>query len=427
MTDILTTEIRYESVCAELEVPRNPYIVKMLQKEKDETIFEAKDRMHLYLAGNNHLLTDKRLDDTDCEVIYRWLQNNVYVESIDLRYNNITDKGLAFIAKLLQENVELKSLNLMCNEIGEDGAKALAKSLEFNEGLKSLKMNGNKIGNKGGMYFAQMLLVNAYLQELDLGDCDLKIESIIALSTILHQNTSIKALNVNRPILFTHQEETTVHFAKMLKVNTTLQELHLQKYDMRDFGATRLAECLMENFTLQYLDLSCNRITRDGVKELAKVLKKNTALKTLDLGYNRLEDDGAMHIADAIGAFNSNLECLVVKSNNINGKGLCALAGALKSNSTLTSIYIWGNNLEESACTAFANLLKTGRIKKASTDVQPYQVDGVTYLSEQTTAPQRHYYWAPNYGDDIPSWQERGDNPRGSNVKMVQDAKMLMT
>jgi hypothetical protein len=45
-------------------------------------------------------------------------------------------------------------------------------------------------------------------------------------------------------------------FAFMLQVNTTLLELHMQKYDMRDFGVTRLAETLMHNFTLKYLDLS---------------------------------------------------------------------------------------------------------------------------------------------------------------------------
>jgi hypothetical protein len=41
-----------------------------------------------------------------------------------------------------------------------------------------------------------------------------------------------------------------------LQVNTTLKELHLQKYDMRDFGMTRLAENLMDNNSLTNLDLS---------------------------------------------------------------------------------------------------------------------------------------------------------------------------
>lgn len=43
-------------------------------------------------------------------------------------------------------------------------------------------------------------------------------ESVIALATVLHNNKSLRALNVNRPILFSEQEEATVHFAKMLKV-----------------------------------------------------------------------------------------------------------------------------------------------------------------------------------------------------------------
>ena len=43
-------------------------------------------------------------------------------------------------------------------------------------------------------------------------------ESVIALATVLNNNKTLKALNVNRPILFSEQEECIVHFAKMLKV-----------------------------------------------------------------------------------------------------------------------------------------------------------------------------------------------------------------
>ena len=58
--------------------------------------------MQLYLAGNNKLLTDKRLVDQDCEALYRLLNNNVFVNGLDLRYNNITDEGAKWIAKLLE-------------------------------------------------------------------------------------------------------------------------------------------------------------------------------------------------------------------------------------------------------------------------------------------------------------------------------------
>ena len=42
----------------------------------------------------------------------------------------------------------------------------------------------------------------------------------------------------------------------IFQVNKTLKELHLMKYDMRDFGVTRLAEHLVDNFSLTYLNLS---------------------------------------------------------------------------------------------------------------------------------------------------------------------------
>lgn len=425
MSDIHSTAYRYDAVCTELNRPPHPYIIKMFEREKEETVLrkktgDFKDQMYLYLAGNNKLLTDKRIEDADCESIYKTLQTNSYVTSLDLRYNVITDVGVKFLAQLIEESTKLKHLNLMCNEITETGAEYIARALLKNDTLKSLRMTGNKIGNKGGMWFAQALQVNTGLEALDVADTDLTIESIIAISTVLYNNKTLKALNINRPILFSQQEETTVHFAKLLKVNTTLKELHLQKYEMRDFGMTRLAENLMDNNSLTYLDLSCNRITRDGVEELSKVLQKNTAIETLDLGFNRLEDDGAIHIANALATLNTTLKTLVVTTNNIGSKGLCALADAMKTNTTLTNIYIWGNKLEEPAAIAFANLIDSGRLKKENTDIQTYVVDGVTKLCELSNQINRHYYYAPSYGDDVPSWQPRGKNPRGSDVVVVK-------
>jgi len=44
------------------------------------------------------------------------------------------------------------------------------------------------------------------------------MESLIALATVLNYNQSLKSLNVSRPINFSIEEETTGHFARMLKV-----------------------------------------------------------------------------------------------------------------------------------------------------------------------------------------------------------------
>ncbi|XP_059158900.1 leucine-rich repeat-containing protein 34-like isoform X2 [Physella acuta] len=412
MSDIHSTCISFESACEELAMDKPAYIAKMLEREKENNVLEFQESMHLYLAGDHPQLTTARIMDDDCLILYKTLEVNRFVRSIDLRYNVITDKGAFILGKLLAINKFIEEINIMCNDFGGDGAVAIAHALRTNTTLKVLRLNGNKMGNKGGMAFAQALQINTTLESLDIGDADLTIECLIALATVLRDNHTLKALNVNRPLLWTVQEEPTDHFTRMIKVNKGLRELHMQKFNMRDLGACRFAENLVHNFTLTYLNLSCNRITRDGVKELSKVLKLNTALRVLDLSFNRLEDDGAMHLAEAIGPYNTTLECLNIVSNKIGPKGLCSIADALNYNSTLTSLYIWGNEFDDTVCMAYAEHLHSNRLLEPNCDIHTYVVDGKVYLSQTGYMLRRHYYYAPIFGDDVPEWQIRGEHPR---------------
>ncbi|XP_069474637.1 leucine-rich repeat-containing protein 34 isoform X6 [Ambystoma mexicanum] len=387
-------KLRYLDVCAELNQPVNPFIAEMLQVDLEYVPSSS----IIKIAGNNRLMPVKRVTDNDTMVLAKVLANNTFVKGLDLRFNTLTDTGAEHIGKLLQVTPALSHLNLMGNDIGAEGAEFIARALHRNETLKSLKMTGNKIENTGAMHFAAMLQINSSLEELDLGDCDLHTQSLIALATVLIQNRTIKSLNVNRPILYSLQEEVTIHFSGMLEVNYCLQELHLSKHEMSDVAVERLCEGLERNFTLRFLDLSCNRITCDGVKCLATLLKQNTALEILDLSSNRMEDDGAMHLGDALSMYNNNLKALAVVSNNITGKGLVPLSNAIKTNSTLSYVYIWGNKLDEASCVAFADLLNTGRLTPECTDVEPYVVDGRVYLAELFHGLRKHYYWTPSYG-----------------------------
>ncbi|XP_069474635.1 leucine-rich repeat-containing protein 34 isoform X4 [Ambystoma mexicanum] len=344
-------KLRYLDVCAELNQPVNPFIAEMLQVDLEYVPSSS----IIKIAGNNRLMPVKRVTDNDTMVLAKVLANNTFVKGLDLRFNTLTDTGAEHIGKLLQVTPALSHLNLMGNDIGAEGAEFIARALHHTQ-------------------------------------------SLIALATVLIQNRTIKSLNVNRPILYSLQEEVTIHFSGMLEVNYCLQELHLSKHEMSDVAVERLCEGLERNFTLRFLDLSCNRITCDGVKCLATLLKQNTALEILDLSSNRMEDDGAMHLGDALSMYNNNLKALAVVSNNITGKGLVPLSNAIKTNSTLSYVYIWGNKLDEASCVAFADLLNTGRLTPECTDVEPYVVDGRVYLAELFHGLRKHYYWTPSYG-----------------------------
>ena len=146
MSDIGKILAKYKSVCKSADEKTSELIINVLQKEQELCPGEITEDIHLYLAGNNHLVSDERLTDKDAQAIYKTLANNVYVTAIDLRYNNITDDGIQAISKLVQESCCLKSLNLMNNDFGEKGAGLLAAALHNNETLKILKLNGNRIG-----------------------------------------------------------------------------------------------------------------------------------------------------------------------------------------------------------------------------------------------------------------------------------------
>ncbi|XP_030623437.1 leucine-rich repeat-containing protein 34 [Chanos chanos] len=385
----------YLSVCTEFQLPVNSYVLQVLQDTEGTT----RDIV-LKLTGNNRLREVQRLNDSDVFILSKTLRNNFTIKGLDLRYNSITDQGAAHLSDLIQENKALQSLDLMCNDIKADGAEVIAKSLQKNGTLKSLRMTGNKIGNKGGMHFASMLQVNTTLESLDLSDCDLDTQSLTAFSIVLTNNRSVRSINLSRPLLFSLQEETTVHTARMLVMNKSLRELHLGKHGMTDSGLERLCEALKLNATLSYLDLRCNRITRDGAKCLAEVLKQNSSLEILDLSSNRIEDDGAVYFSEALTRPECKLKALSIPFNNIGTVGLLSLSRAMKMNCCLTHIYIWGNKLEEPVCEAFSQLIQSGQLLEGHTDVSPYVVDGRMCLAEVFHGLRRHYYWTPSYGED---------------------------
>ncbi|XP_038828610.1 leucine-rich repeat-containing protein 34 [Salvelinus namaycush] len=358
----------YSSVCKELKLRTNRYILEVLQETEGKT-----GDITLKLTGNDRLRKVEQVTNKDALALSRTLRDNDSVTGLDLRYNCITDEGAGHLADLLKSN----------------------------DALLSLRLTGNKIGNGGAMHFASMLQVNSTLQELDVADSDLGTQSVIAFAIVLNNNKSLRSVNISRPLLFSHQEETAVHLSGMLVVNQCLRELHLGKMGMTDCGVERLTDALRTNYTLKYLDLRCNHVTRDGARCLAKVLKNNGTLEILDLAFNRIEDDGALYLSQAIALPTCNLKALSIPSNNIATVGLVSLSRAMQANNTLTHIYIWGNRLEEPVCQAFSDLLSSGRLSSEQTDVCVYEVDGCVCLAEVFHGLKRHYYWTPSYGQDV--------------------------
>ncbi|KAM5291825.1 leucine-rich repeat-containing protein 34 [Ctenodactylus gundi] len=389
----------YCNLCSKRYKKINSFILHVL-KEVDEKIKQGqKEGITLNFAGNNRLVPVERVTGGDFWILSKMLKDHPYINGLDVRYNHLSDTGAYHAAKLLQKQVYLVYLNLMFNDIRPEGGELIAKALHKNKTLKYLRMTGNKIENKGGMFFAAMLQINSSLEKLDLGDCDLGMQSVIAFATVLTQNQAIKGINLNRPLLYGDQEESTVHVGHMLKENHCLVELHMCKHGIKNYGLQQLCNALYQNSSLRYLDIGCNKITHDGMMYLADVLRSNATLEVIDLSFNRIENAGAKYLSETLTSYNRSLKALSVISNNIQGEGLVALSRSVKINPALSNIYIWGNKFDEATCVAYSDLIQMGCLKPENTDVEPSVVDGQVYLAEVSNGLKKHYYWTPTYGE----------------------------
>lgn len=386
MASAKETRERYVQISNEKNIEINTELVHILKQEEnnyieDTNTFELK--LHANKKTDRNEMYRKKINATDVEILCITLTGNIYITELDLGYNAIQDAGGIIIGKFLEDTTTLGSLNLSYNDICARGAGAIAKGLQLNFSLKVLKLDGNKIGIYGGLAIAGTLQVNETLEEIYINNTEQGTQSLIAFTTVLKFNTFLKVFDIGRPILYSQQEETTVHFAKMLEVNYTLTDIHLSKHGIRNFGAERLVEHLIYNRALIVLDLSCNSISRDGMKHISIFLESNPPLQLLNLGYNRAEDDGAIFLSNALARDNHSLLTLVLCSNSLTDKGLCALAKCLDTNKTLKQLYIWGNKIETKASKAFLDLTEgdNPRLAPDDTDVRGYIVDDVPYLA----------------------------------------------
>ncbi|VDO03644.1 unnamed protein product [Rodentolepis nana] len=339
----------------------------MLNKELEYNKGLSKiEWVYLKLCGNNYNETNYRLVDTDIAHLCTALRAVPAINSLDLRYNRIYDDGARILAEFLKEDLCLKELNLKGNFISDKGASEIGEALRRNRSLEKLDISVNPIKCTGGIALAEGLGHNDTLTHLDVANCDLEVSATIAFAVALRSNKSLLYFNIDRLIIFSKQEEHTVHLSETLgnlSTNTT------------------------------------NGISVDGGIAIAKALSNHCSLTILDLSYNQIKCEGAVAIAKALEQANQRLIVLNLSFNRINERGLCALGESLYTNDSIRYIYLWGNKITGKAAEIWANLLLIKRLREDSTDLKPYMVDGQIQVALQDLRNEQKGYRYP-----IPSW-----------------------
>ncbi|KAJ3011998.1 hypothetical protein HKX48_006541 [Thoreauomyces humboldtii] len=374
----------YLQLCEDEDVFVVPSLKRVLQNAVDGG--QVPDTFRL--NGTQSDLSHTRLTDTYVNILLKPLGPcGVVLREFDLSCNEIGDDGAVALAafvkvwkqsnpwatiqnltfsRVVQDDTALETLNLRANNIGPVGVVALAKALHINERLLKLDISGNNVGSEGGMEIANMLQLNSSLEHLHMANCRLTATPLIALSTVLRNNTTLIGLDISNNFSNTGPHSVSVtadiqrHLTLMLECNFSLVQIRCGKMRVNDAD---VVECwqraLKSNLRITDLDLSSNNITRDGGTGLSRALHNHPSLITLTLSCCSIQDEGAEAIALMLQN-NFTLQSLHIDYNGITGKGLTAVAKAITQNMALKKIRVWGNKWDVASCEVGKQLLGSG-------------------------------------------------------------------
>ena len=289
MSECAIFKTAYEAACEALGVKPLP----LLQSTLDHGAAQGTPLDGISLRGNSREMFAQRALDADLEAILKALVAcpDVMCRTLDLSWNEITDAGVKMIADFLKADDRIMRLDLSYNQMGEQGARAIAEMLHSNKRLFHLYLSGNKIGDLAGLELAKAIGNNSTLRTAELGNMDLGHKTFTMLGISLKNAAiNLSKLNLDRPILFSCQEEAIEHLAMGLRYNRSLSALSLRNAGLRDRGCYLLCDNLSLNNTLRELDISSNKLTEDCGMSLAKLLSDNASIERLCLANNELHE-----------------------------------------------------------------------------------------------------------------------------------------
>ena len=331
-------------------------------------------------------------NDNELLILSKMLSLNERIIKLDLRRSRLENNSIKFLKEAFQKLENLSDLDLDCNNF--------SFSLEFMEllimlpKLVRLDLSSNPLFNEQNnenILSGQIL----HLEELTLRFCDIPRESykifklieicpklvrldlsnnglyggnsnevvnewIKKLPQVLSQCLNLAYLDLSYNNI---DAEGAMHISTLLQ-NHNFVCLKLSHNIFKDEGVANIANALSYCPNLAYLDLSSNKIEDKGTSDIvdALLLCHNSTLTELDLSSNKIGNKGASCIARLLTQ--CSMTCLNLSCNQIKNGGAAKIENVLQQYHSLTSLYIYGNQIGSKELMRLEKIMSLKRILK---------------------------------------------------------------
>ena len=219
---------------------------------------------------------------------------NKFVTHLIMRDCVLTDEA----SILMSSYIKLSKLNLVCFahcKFSKSADKIFASLSE----IKSLEMvffDDIDITEDLAILVANMIVSNSKINILDLTNCSLGHNAALSITGALKNISTLQTLTFDNCNL---TKDVADDLAVALYINQGLKRLRLPNNELRDV-AVAIASALCQINTLTVLSLKNNYLSEGVIDELSSAIKTNKSLQTLNLSGNNLKANRIIRIAQTL-------------------------------------------------------------------------------------------------------------------------------
>lgn len=282
-----------------------------------------------------------RLCSEGIKLITKVLQNNFFLEKIDLSSNSIKNEGLKYIVNGLTSNLNLQSLIIPNNEINEKGVLYLESKLQTCK-LRHLNISCNPIGNNGIISLGNCIggIKLSEISSLNFSECAVTFDAFCTFIKKISKNQKIQTLIANRNNL---SSENKWHILDDSFKKLSLKQISLGSCNLNS-DMKEISNIFKYNPTIKYLDLSHNKITDENFEGFQTYPKENLIIEELDMSSNYISDKSASIFFQNLED-NNNILRLNFFDNHLENQSAEAIKDILRTNHHILNININCNSI----------------------------------------------------------------------------------
>jgi len=283
-----------------------------------------------HFIGENIMLQElallnpfKDFSNSDVESFCKGVNSNRSIQKITFGFMSLSLlEGEIFqsLRPFLKNNNSLSELVVDNCTFGDESARQLSLALkDCSKSLKSVKITQHRLNifpmwGEQLAHIIEALRAHTQLEILELDGMNIGATECVALTNLLCHTTDMRELN-----------------------------LHNNSID--DEGVESLVGALLANSNLHKLILSYNQITARGCQSLAALLRDpNSNLENICLERNNIRDEGARTLANALTT-NRKLKHLFLSNNHITAEGYSSFSKVLCDTSSINDTFLSNHTL----------------------------------------------------------------------------------